>query len=103
MIISEEEKKENSSTSVLESDRYPYGLKIHIDEDTYKKLGLGAVPKVGEKFAILAMAEVADIHQNKTTDDRMHVSMSLQITDMDMKAAEEEKEEKKPTSEVLYG
>lgn len=100
MVISTEEKKEMASPSVVrETSKYPYGLKIHLDEDSYKKLGMQGTPTVGQKVMILAQAEICDVHSNKYEGDVAEISVSMQITDMDVKSAEKETS----TAEKLYG
>lgn len=101
MGLTEEDKKEMAAEeSVLERNQYPYGLKLHIDEETYKKLLLDGAPVVGQKFAVVAMAEVSDVQQVKRRDDQMNISFGLQITDMELK---EGKKEEKKTEDIMYG
>jgi len=100
--LSEEEKKDMMApSSVLDRYSYPGGLKIHLDDETYAKLNLGEAPKVGEEFVILAKAVVEDVHQNKRADDQKHISVGLQLTEMDIKKGDPET--KKETEQVLYG
>ena len=101
MKKTEEEKKEEASPSVMDRPSYPYGLKLHIDEDSYEKLGMADVPSVGDKFMILAKVEVTDVHQAEKGDDRKYPSVGLQITDMAIKEKDEEKV--KDAGQVLYG
>jgi len=101
MSISPEEKRDEAQPSVVsDSPRYPYGLKIHFDEKSFKKLGLSEVPKVGDKYMILAYAEVCDMHQNKKEGDEMHLSMGMQLTEVEVKKKEKES---KTTEQQLYG
>lgn len=101
MKLSEQDKKDNSVDSVIEQPSYPYGLKIHLDEDAYEKLGLPEVPKVGSKFTMLAMVTVVDVHQSEKGDDRKYTTVGLQITDMALDKGEKEKA--KDAGQVLYG
>jgi hypothetical protein len=101
MEISSEEKKEMAQPSVVSSaPKYPYGLKIHFDEDSFSKLGIEP-PKVGTKFMVLAIAEVCDVHQEKYDGDVPRVSVGMQITDIDLKS--KEKEESEDIAGKLYG
>lgn len=101
MSISIEEKKEKAVESPVESTDYPYGLKIHLDYETYKKIGFTDAPAVGQKFAVMGYAEVMDVHKEKVqNEDRM--SCTLQITHMDLKKKEQETE-KKDQGSILYG
>ena len=100
MMITAEEKKEASEHSIVRDEpKYPYGLKIHVDENTYEKLGLSDVPTVGEKYMIIAVAEVCDVHQAKYEGDEAKICMGLQITEMDIKKNKEEKN----AADTLYG
>ena len=101
MKKSEGEKKEESMPSVMDRESYPYGLKVHINEECFEKLGLGEVPKVGTKMMMLAVVEVTDIHKSEKGDDKAYYSMGLQITDMALN--KKEMKEEKSTSQVLYG
>lgn len=103
MALSEYDKKEMSQESVVDRPKYDYGLTVHISEEMYERLGLSEAPDIGECFMMLAKVEVKDIHQNKGADDRMKVSMGLQITDMALQAKEYEPEEKKDPATALYG
>ena len=99
---SEEEKKDMKDSMAVEAPRYPYGLEIDLDPATVKKLGLSDVPKVGEKFMVLAIAEVSAVRKDRgVQDDSVGFSVSLQVTDMDIK--KEEQKEKKDSASVLYG
>jgi len=101
MVISESEKKDMGEVSAIDDKpKYPYGLKLHLCENCYEKLEFKDIPKLGQKFMMLAEVEVTDIQQNKNKDDRMNISMGLQITQMELKPAEKEK---KDVAQALYG
>lgn len=103
LLISEEEKKDNRISSVLSDQaKYPHGLMLHIDAKTAEKLAVGEAPEVGEKFMIMAMAEVQSVSINDNQDDRKKPSFVLQITEMELSEGKEE-DEAKSTSEVMYG
>lgn len=74
---------------------YPYGLKLSLTKKELDKLGFLSAPGVGEKFMVLAMAEVVEVGKN--SEDDLHVCM--QIKEMEVK---KEKKEDKP-EKVLYG
>lgn len=63
-------------------DAYPYGLVLHLDEDTLTKLGVKGLPAVGAKVRVVAMAEVQSVSQHDSKGGA-HRSVSLQITDME--------------------
>lgn len=103
--ISDSEKKEQSQTSILyDTASYPYGMKLHVDPETYKKLGLSEVPDLGEKMIIIAHVEVSSLSKAPGKGDEVMVDMCLQVTDIDIKTAEiEEEEEQKDPASVMYG
>lgn len=103
MMISEEEKKEASVHSYIDDrPRYPYGLRLNIGPEEYKKLGLSDIPAVGGKMVMLAMVEIVSVYKEETKDDVPRMNIGLQITDMELKE-EEEKKEKKDPAKALYG
>lgn len=71
--------------TVSEPD-YPYGLKVHVDEHSFSKLGLDKAPEVGKTVMIMAEAKVCDVHQYESDGEAKH-SMGLQITAMEVKPA----------------
>lgn len=97
MERSQESIKECAPVS-CEQDKYPYGLRIHLDNDTLTKLGIKELPKVGDKFMIEAVAMVCDVHANQQDNGKVSKSMGLQICEMCC----EPKTEKKSASEKLY-
>jgi len=103
--ISDLEKRDNAETSILyDTAKYPYGMKLHVDPETYKKLGLAEVPDLGEKMVILAHVEVSSLSKAPGKGDEVSVDMCLQITDIDLKTQDvEEQEEQKNPASVMYG
>lgn len=78
------EPKEGSPVQAMspnEGPMYPYGLCLYLDEDTLKKLGLTELPKLGEKIAIMAKAEVKMVSESKNVYG-VERRLELQITDM---------------------
>ena len=101
MKKTDQEKKEDATPSVVDQPSYPYGLRLHLDEDSYEKLGMESVPDVGATFTMLATVTVSDIHQSEKGDDRKYTTMGLQITDMALKDVD--KKAAKDAGQVLYG
>ena len=77
---------------------YPYGLRLELNDESMKKLGLEELPEVGETMMLMAKVVVERVSQNDTKDGKRQ-DMSLQITDMEI--GEDEKEEK-PMDQKLY-
>jgi hypothetical protein len=60
---------------------YPYGLRISLETEQMKALGLD-MPKVGTKLTIVAEVEVVSCHASQYEGGEEHRSCSMQITDM---------------------
>lgn len=98
MKLSEMDKKEEMQDSVLEQPNYPYGLRLYIDSETYKKLGLKDC-QIGEKLLISGVGMVMSVSAEEMKGDVKEVSVSVQIVDLSM-----EKEKSARSSEsVIYG
>lgn len=97
-ISPEQAQKDYAPTSVADAPEYPWGLSINLDEQSIKKLGLPALPQVGQTMMITARVNVNSVSSNDTQQDGVQRSMSLQITDMEIGA---DKPETNP-GESLY-
>ena len=86
--VSEEEAVE------MESPAYPWGTRISLEDEHLEALGLNL--SVGDSVTIQAVAEVVE-HSQHESEDHEHISMSFQITDIDMS-----KGESLDASDVLY-
>jgi len=98
-MVSMEKSKETMKDCApvsCEHDKYPYGLRVHLDNECLEKLGIKELPKVGEKFMIEAVAMVCDVHGSQRDDGKVNKSMSLQICEMSCS------QDKKSASEKLY-
>ena len=72
---------------------YPYGLRLELNDESMKKLGLEELPEVGETMMLKAKVVVERVSQNDTKDGGKRQDMSLQITEMEICDCEEEKDE----------
>lgn len=97
MEKSQESMKDCAPVS-CESEKYPYGLRIHLNNECLEKLGIKELPKVGDKFMIQAVAIVSDVHGSQMRDGDVDKSMGLQICEMGCS----HKTEKKSASETIY-
>lgn len=99
LSLSEKEKNEGAGHSIVaDSPKYPYGLSLSLDPETVKKLELGVV-QVGQKMMALCMVEVTRVSSESTWGDSKELSVTLQITDMEVRPGKEEKK----TEDLLYG
>lgn len=79
-------------------DEYPWGLRIHLEDEQLERLGMDMMPDPGTKRMMMAKVEIVstDVHNR---DGEKHRSISLQITDM--KLSDEDMRES--AAETLYG
>lgn len=95
-ISKKEAKEKNKSMMIGSSDseeRYPYGLRLTLDNDSLDKLGIKNLPAVGTVLMFEAKAKVVSTRQSATTgsDDR---SVDLQVTAIDLEEGESAEEVK---------
>ena len=85
MTQSKEEAKEYGD-SLMEGDapKYPYGLKITLNDESLAKLNLTQLPAIGTKLQISATAEVCSTSAYQDQSGEAETSMSLQITAMEL-------------------
>lgn len=90
MEMSKEEIKETLVATPSEGPRYPYGLKITLDQEQLEKLGITDLPSVGDYATISAKCEVCHVSENQYEDGQTSKSLSLQITDLAVGGLSEE-------------
>lgn len=83
-----------------EAPAYPWGLRLELNDESMKKLGLDKLPKVGDKMKLEAVVVVDRVSQVDTKEGGKREDMSLQITDMELSA--DLSDEKEPTENKLY-
>lgn len=81
----EEAKEHGNCCEPVASDepRYPYGLELHLDEDTLAKLGITAPPAVGTTMMITAKVMVTSASQYQRQGGEKESSSCWQITDLE--------------------
>lgn len=78
-----EDKAEKSDTVLgYDDEDYPYGLQVHLDDATIKKLAVGPL-EVGRAVTIMAKAFVSEASAN-THKGKPRRSATLQLTDMEV-------------------
>lgn len=88
--ISKKEAKEKNEAMVIgssEQERYPYGLRLDLNNDTLDKLGIKKLPTVGTVLMFEAKAKVVGSRQS-ATEGSENRSVELQITHIDLEAGE---------------
>ena len=99
MKMSPEEAKEESGISEVDAPLYPYGLMIRLNDESLEKVGLTELPKVGTKIQITAMCEVVSTSSRQDQSGEDESSVELQITDMELGAAQSSN----TMASILYG
>lgn len=102
MSMSKAEAEKACSVMSPEKDKpkYPYGLCLHLDNETLKKLGYQNLPDIGTKVKIEAVGEVKSISASDSQEGGSHKSVDIQITEMEVSAGGEKNEK---AAEELYG
>lgn len=62
--------------------KYPYGLRISLDNDSLKKLGVKELPAVGDTLMIKANVTVVSTSENESAEGGEYKCCDLQITDL---------------------
>ena len=104
MAMSAEEAREQYPTTLATEDaegpKYPYGLRLTLDDDCLEKLGMTAMPKVGDKLMLTAMVEVVGTSTNERQGGDEESCVDLQITDLAL--GDEKEPTKRDPAKALY-
>ena len=76
------EKKEGSDMVSAFQEDYPYGLRIHLEDDEISKLNI-PMPKIGETMVLVANIKVTSVSE-RADEDGENRSIGLQITEMEL-------------------
>lgn len=80
-----------------EQSKYPYGLCIHLDDDTLQKLGITTPPPAGASMLLQAQVMVTSTGSEVMLGGEVEGRLTLQITDMELSMPA------KAASNVLWG
>lgn len=81
-----EEMSENYVTDIPKEE-YPYGMKLHLDNDTLKAMKIDVDEwESGEDVIIMAKATIKYKSKSADDDDVERQDMSIQVTDIEMKS-----------------
>ena len=84
MRLSKAKKTEQTQPALSHSPEYPYGLRLSLDQDALKKLGISSLPKAGSTVTLHAKAFVASVSQSEQDGSTPQRSMEVQITDLEL-------------------
>ena len=82
-----------------EGPRYPYGLRICLNQESIEALGISKMPQVGDVMNVMATAKVVSVSQSEMESGKMYGSIDLQIVEM---GVEKKGKEKTADSSKLY-
>lgn len=77
-------KEKYKGEEVRGGDEYPWGLRLNLDDEILRKLGVKALPKVGARMAVNAEVSVVAVHRCAATGGTDERSLELQITRMEL-------------------
>lgn len=89
------EKMYGEKTIMADAPKYPYGLKINLDETSMGKLGIEGLPAVGQKMMLHAVVEVCSVSAYDSKEGGLKKGMDLQIVAMELEEKKEEMLESK--------
>ena len=87
----------NEGTITKEEPQYHYGLRICLNDEMIKAMGLKDLPEVGSKMKMKATVEVCCTSENESKEYGKNQTMDLQITEMELDGGKKTEHEK-----VLY-
>lgn len=97
MKVTRDERKEYPMD--MPKEDYPYGLRLHLDDESLKKLALENLPELGTEMKLTAVVVVKGKSMSEH-ENHKHKNLELQITEMDLKS--KDTREKNPEKN-LYG
>ncbi|UOF81071.1 accessory protein [Caudoviricetes sp.] len=98
----EAEREEKPGEIEYDEPAYSYGLCISLDQEDLGKLGLNALPAVGAEMMIMAKAYVKSTSAYETQGQGKDMSVSLQITDLEIKG-QTDGQRQQTAADGLYG
>lgn len=91
MKLSKAERKKRDTVAPTGPEPYPWGLRIHIDNDSIDKFPELKGAKAGTRVSVQAVCKVSSVSMNESDDGRAHHSVELQIQKMAVSGMESAK------------
>jgi len=98
MKLSKKDQKQYEPAEV-EAPKYPYGLTLHLNNETLEKLGIKTLPKVGQEVVLQGVGNVTSVSENERSGQEKYRDVSIQITGLGVAP----KKKKADVSKTLYG
>lgn len=77
--------EERVEREIMEVPDYPFGLNLHLDEDSLEKLDI-ELPDVGDTFFVVAVARVRSVSEHQLDADKtQHVDLQIEQLSLDAK------------------
>ena len=92
----------NEKETMLGQSDYPYGLCIHLDNETLDKLGISELPEVGKEINLSAVGYVKSASMSDSEEGGKMKSLGIQITDLGLGKMGKKSEKKEEAAKVLY-
>lgn len=97
-----EQKEQVGPPSAAERPKFPFGLSLHLSDETLEKLEMGnELPKVGQEMAIIGVAKVEGVSSEDTAGGKKRSHVRLQVTQLGVEQVSDAK--LKRAAKVLYG
>lgn len=84
------EKPEGDCCDPSKEPAYPWGLRVSLNDDSLKQLGLTERPKVGTLMQLMAIVEVVSTSAYESKEGGDTSNVELQITDMGLEAVKKQ-------------
>lgn len=82
--------KDNSPCVTTYNDKYPYGLRLSLNDDSLKSLGIKKLPAVGTKMIVVGIGEVTRASEQESYNGTNR-DIEIQLQELDIgKVSEDE-------------
>ncbi len=73
--------------------KYPWGLRIHLNEIDLEKLGIKELPDIESEMQMVALVEVVEVASTEMSGEKEHRRVELQIKEMAVQPHEQERQQ----------
>lgn len=84
-------KKERKNAEVaFDEPQFPFGLSITLDDESLSKLGIKALPAVGEQMIVVGVGPVESVSQNERSGSKRNRSVTIQLEQLEVGAVDDD-------------